>query len=191
MCIHNSVEYKIRDDLMNFEIECLAIQVKIGMSKPFLVNSLYSPHNTTDHLNKIDSLIASIDTENKESIIIGDTNCDFIKSTNHTTRLKRIIKNHRLTQLIKDLTRTIDSTATLMDHIITNKPDIVEWSGVIPYGISDHDLIFITRKAKLPKLKVPPRVVNARNHKKTSTSRLFSRIFSIFLLTLLKQCQKM
>ena len=53
-----------------------------------------------------------------------------------------------------------------MDHIITNKPDIVEWSGVIPYGISDHDLIFITRKAKLPKLKVPPRVVNARNHKK-------------------------
>ena len=100
MCIHNSVEYKIRDDLMNFEIECLAIQVKIGTSKPFLVNSLYAPHNTTDHVNKIDSLIASIDTENKGSIIIGDTNCDFIKSTNYTTRLKRIIKNHRLTQLI-------------------------------------------------------------------------------------------
>ena len=89
MCIHNSVEYKIRDDLMNFEIECLTIQVKIGMSKPFLVTSLYSPHNTTDHLNKIDSLIACIDTENKESIIIGDTNCDFIKPTNYTTHLKK------------------------------------------------------------------------------------------------------
>ena len=79
MYIHNSVEYKIKDDLMNFEIECLTIEVKIGMSKQFLVTSLYSPHNTTDHLNKIDSLIACIDTENKESIIIGDTNCDFIK----------------------------------------------------------------------------------------------------------------
>ena len=85
MYIHNSVEYKIRNDLMNFEIECLTIQVKIGMSKPFLVTSLYSPHNTTDHLNKIDSLIACIDTENKESIIISDTNCDFIKPTNYTT----------------------------------------------------------------------------------------------------------
>ena len=38
MYIHNSVEYKIRDDLMNFEIECLMIQVKDGMSKPFLVH---------------------------------------------------------------------------------------------------------------------------------------------------------
>ena len=98
MYIHNSVEYKIRDDLRNFEIECLTIQVKIGMSKPFLVSSLYSPHNTTDHLNKIDFLIACIDTENKESIT-GDTNCDFIKPTNYMTHLKRIIKNHELTRL--------------------------------------------------------------------------------------------
>ena len=105
MYIHNSVEYKIRDDLMNFENECLTIQIKIGMSKPFLVTSLYSPNNTTDHLNKTDSLIACIDTENKESIIIGDTNCDFIKQTNYTTHLKRIIKNHGLTKLIEDPTR--------------------------------------------------------------------------------------
>ena len=104
---------------MNFEIECLMIQVKIGMSKPFLVTSLYSPHNTTDHLNKIDSLITFIDTENKESIIIGDTNCDFIKPTNYTVHLNRIIKNHGLTQLIEDPTRTTDSTATLIDHILS------------------------------------------------------------------------
>ena len=151
---------------MNFEIECLMIQVKIGMSKPFLVTSLYSPHNTTDHLNKIDSLIACIDTENKESIIIGDTNCDVMKPTNYTTHLKRIIKNHGQAQLIEDPTRTTDSTATLMDHIITNKPDTVGQNGVIPCGISDHDLIFLTRKARLPKLKIPPRAVIARNHRK-------------------------
>ena len=166
MYIHNSVEYKIRDDLMNSEIECLTIQGKIGMSKPFLVTSLYSPHNNTDHLNRIDSLIACIDTENVESIMIGDTNCYFIKQTNYTTHLKRIIKNHALPQLIEDPTRTTDSTTTLIDHLITNKPDIVGQSGVIPCGISDHDLIFMTRKARLPKLKIPPRVVNAHNHKK-------------------------
>ena len=74
------------------------------MSKPFLVTLLYFPYNTTDHLNKIDSLIACIDTENKESIITGDTNCDFIKPTNYTTHLKRIIKNHGLTQLIENPT---------------------------------------------------------------------------------------
>ena len=68
--------------------------------------------------------------------------------------------------MIEDPIRTTDSTATLIDHSITNKPDIVGHSGVIPCGISDHDLIFVTRKARVPKLKIPPRVVNARNHKK-------------------------
>ena len=76
----------------------------------------------------------------------GDTNCDFIEPRNHITHLKRIIKHHGLTQLIEDPTRTIDSTATLVDHIITNKPDILGQSGVIPCGIGDHDLIFMTKK---------------------------------------------
>ena len=113
-------------------------------------------------------MITCIDTENKKSIIIGDTNSDFIKPTNYTAHLKRIIKNHGLTQLIEDPTRTTNSTATLIDHIITNKPDIVGQSGIIPCGISNHSLhvIFMTRKARLPKLKIPPRVVNACNHKK-------------------------
>ena len=141
MYIHNSVEYKVRYNLINFETECLTIQVKIGTSKPFLVTSLYFSYNATDYVNKIDSLIACIDTENKESIITGDTNCDFIKPTNYSTHFKRIIKNHGLTQLIEDPTRTTDSTAALIDHIITNKPDIAGQSGVIPCGISDHDLI--------------------------------------------------
>ena len=54
----------------------------------------------------------------------------------------------------------------MIDNIITNKSEIVGQSGVIPCGISDHDLIFMTRKARLLKLRIPPRVVNARNHKK-------------------------
>ena len=86
-----------------------------------------------------------------------------MKPTNYITHLKRIIKNHALTQLIEDLTRTTDSTATLIDHIITNKPDIVGQSGVIPCGINDHDLIFMTRKARF---KIPPRLINACNHEK-------------------------
>ena len=68
--------------------------------------------------------------------------------------------------LIDDSTRTTYSTATLIDHIITNKPDIVGQSGVILCGISGHDLIFMIRKARLPKLKILLRVVNAYNHNK-------------------------
>ena len=47
--------------------------------------------------------------------------------------------------------RVTDQTATLIDHILTNSPDKVSQSGVIDLGLSDHDLIYCTRKTSLPK----------------------------------------
>ena len=68
----------------------------------------------------------AIDKENKESIIIGDTNCDLLTpSYSHTKQLKTLL------------------TKTIIDHIITNKIQYVSNSGVIPSGMSDHDVWFI------------------------------------------------
>ena len=44
-----------------------------------------------------------------------------------------------------------DQTATLIDHILTNSPNKVSQLGVIDLGLSDHDLIYCTRKTSLPK----------------------------------------
>ena len=44
-----------------------------------------------------------------------------------------------------------DQSATLIDHILTNPPDKVSQPGVIDLGLSDHDLIYCTRKTSLPK----------------------------------------
>ena len=51
-----------------------------------------------------------------------------------------------LTQLIEEPTRTTDKTSTLLDHILVNTPSKVPHSGGITKGISDHDIIFMTRK---------------------------------------------
>ena len=37
---------------------------------------------------------------------------------------------------------------------------------MIPYGISDHDLIFMTKKFRSPKSKFAPRIINIRNQKR-------------------------
>ena len=42
-------------------------------------------------------------------------------------------------------------TAILIDHILMNSPDKVSLSGAIDLGLSDHDLIYCTRKTSLPK----------------------------------------
>ena len=82
-----------------------------------------------------------------------------------TTNLKRILNSFQLTQLIKEPTRTTATTKAIIDHIITNKPNMVSNSGVI-CGISDHDVVFLERNVRAPKLKVPPKILNVRYFKR-------------------------
>ena len=49
-------------------------------------------------------------------------------------------------------TRTLDHTKTLTDHILSNSPEKVIQSGVIKVGLSDHELVYTSRKTSLLKL---------------------------------------
>ena len=53
---------------------------------------------------------------------------------------------HGLKQLIKSPNRITCSTSTLIDHILASFLSRVSQKGVIDVGISDHQLIFCTRK---------------------------------------------
>ena len=64
-----------------------------------------------------------------------------------------------LKQLIKHPTRITCHTSTLIDHIITNCAEKFTQSGVINTSLSDHQLIFYTRKIKR---------VKTNNHKQIS-----------------------
>ena len=98
ICI-KGIDYKVRNDLMIYDLESILVEVKIGMHKPFIVTLLYSPNHTVEYFNKLESLIANIDLEKRESILIGDTNCDFLKPTNYTAHLKRLIETYSLIKL--------------------------------------------------------------------------------------------
>ena len=166
--IHKSINFKVREDLMKYDIETISVQIKIGNYKPFIVTSIYGPPKVlADKFSEIEALVATIDNENKESIIIGDTNCNYDDPSNHYTKhLKKIISAYKLTQLINEPTRTTATSQTIIDHIITNKPDCVLDFGVIPCGISDHDIIFLIKNMRVPKLKAPSKVLDIRNYKR-------------------------
>ena len=53
---------------------------------------------------------------------------------------------HGLKQLIESPTNVTCSTSILIDHILASFPSRVSQKGVIDVGISDHQLIFCTRK---------------------------------------------
>ena len=144
------LEFALRDDLMVYNLENVTIQLKVGNYRSF-----YRPPNKpVEYFAELESLISSIESEDKYTIMPGDTNCNFLdNSDNDTKYLKRILMTYKMIQLIKGPTQTTSDTKTLIDHIIVNGTDIVSDSGVIPCGISDHDAIYITKNMRRPKLK--------------------------------------
>ena len=112
-------------------------------------------------------MFSIIEAEEKESIYLGDTNCDMLDLTNNDTKnLKRLLTKFNLAQLIKSPTRMTTTSKTIIDHIITNRSGAVSKSGVLACGISDHDVVFMTKHMRLPKLRAPPRLLNVRDYKK-------------------------
>ena len=160
--VHESISYKIRSDLMPGNLEVVTLQITDSKFKPFIVTSLYRPPGKpVSYLNDMKALLASLDSDNKEAIITGDTNCDILDSSNNDTKnLKRVLSLYNLTQIIKEPIWITGISETLIDHVITNKPDMVHDSGVISCGISDHDIVLIERNVRAPKMKAPPKVLN-------------------------------
>ena len=54
--------------------------------------------------------------------------------------------SYSLEQLISVPTRITESAATLIDHVLTNSPHKIIQSDVIEMSLSDHELIYCTRK---------------------------------------------
>ena len=77
-----------------------------------------------------------------------------------------------LGQLITEPTRVTLTSKTLIDLCITNSQEKVTDSGVIHLGISDHSLVFLTRKAQY--YRNGPRVIETRHFKHFDKGKFLS-----------------
>ena len=65
---------------------------------------------------------------------------------NGIKRYREFCSLHGLKQLITSPTRVTENSSSLLDHILTNSTDRVSQSGVVDTSLSDHQLIYCTRK---------------------------------------------
>ena len=64
------------------DIEFLTIEINTDKTKPFLISTWYRPPNSPiDLFNNFESILRLIDIEEKESIILGDMNCDLLNKS--------------------------------------------------------------------------------------------------------------
>ena len=142
------------------------IEVSRPHSKSFLISTWYRPPNSDmDLFDDCNLFFRKCDSENKELLVVGDLNCDVSKTSPDpcTRRLQFLFSLYQIAQLINEPTRVTGTSATLIDLILTNKPENISCSGVIHFGISDHSLVFAVRKYILPKTR--QKVRNVRDYK--------------------------
>ena len=116
----------------------------------------------------------------KEFILLGDLNCDLLSETiSKSKHLVQIYNTHGLKQVIKEATRTTAEINTLIYYIVTNKKGNIADSCIIPCGISDHDLVYIIRHARLPKINKDPKIVTIRSIKNLNDDTLINDLHEL------------
>lgn len=104
-----------------------------------------APISSFDYIQEVFQVLS---LKNKALYILGDFNDNLLAKDNKMTK---IIKRNKLTQLINKPTRVTHTSSTLLDLVITNKPNAVLSCDVVPQEIADHDLTSITIDISKPK----------------------------------------
>ena len=152
----------------DIELQCLTIKPK-NLKKQIIINTYRPPKgNQTNFINLLLSTLDQLtDYKSNELYILGDFNIDLIKKNDiNVLNLKSLTTTYGLTQHISVPTRSTRNTTSIIDHIYTNADKIVN-SGVYTINISDHDIVFVTRR-HTPSPKVPAQFIGRsyRNYDK-------------------------
>ena len=98
---------------------------------------------------------------------LGDFNCDFQGDSElsaNARKLRCIYEMYNMQNVVVENTRETQTTSTLIDLIVTTRRDLISKCGVIPLGISDHNLVYATMKLK--NKRPPPKYIKTRDYKK-------------------------
>lgn len=140
----------------NKDIECLTIKLSPAYQQPFYITTVYIPPKAdiTVAINTIIDLYDTLDIVRETWILGGDFNIDY----DHTTildkpqnkfkmnALNRLERHCLVKQIILTPTRYTATGSTTLDLIYTNKSEYIADMGVIPYGVSDHELTYCIHK---------------------------------------------
>ena len=134
MYISNNVVWKRREDLENINVECIWIEIVLNCAKNFLIGIYYRPPDGSKYLHSefntvLNDNLELINIEEKEAMILGDFNVNFLAKNNHA-EFKAILNIRGFKQIIKKPTRVTCTTKSLIDIILSNKPEFVKLSGV-------------------------------------------------------------
>ena len=130
--------------------------------KPIVVRIIYHPPSQSEFLEIINTHFSKLDTNNNEIYILGNFNINLCLNNSYIFQKNNLLQSQSipsdikkyyelcamfgLKQLIEVPTHVTCSSSTIMDHILASFPNRVSHQGGIDVGLSDHQIIYCTRK---------------------------------------------
>ena len=84
--IREIINFRSRSELKAESLEAVCIEIIKPNSKPFAVIACYRPPNSPlDFFDQLESVVDTLDSEDKEIILIGDLNCNTLATSADNT----------------------------------------------------------------------------------------------------------
>ena len=148
VCIYvrNNLAFLQRADLLSKHVESLWLEILLPKTKPIVTGIVYRPPDQSSFLTHFESIMNKIRSD-VEIIILGDFNICFKKKSHCLYgNYSKVLNMFGLKQLITSPTRVTKKTSTTIDHILCNTSSKICDFGTIVVGLSDHFMIYCTRK---------------------------------------------
>ena len=153
LLIRSHIPFVLRNDLAYFDSEMESVFIEIEKSvfhsnANIIMGVVYRmPDSSVDMFNeRLADILNSVQKENKLFYLLGDLNIDLFKHDVHrpTSEFLDTIYSYNVYPLVTKPTRVTASSATLIDHILSNNIDVSygHAQGILCTSISDHFAVF-------------------------------------------------
>ena len=188
--ITNDLCFNIKNIFLKFYWTCFFL---IPNVKPFAIGIFYRPPNANDFFDIFLNNFQQIDSKTSENYLLGDFNINLLRngklilkqnqsyklknsSSASVNQSKELCQTFWLTEIMREPTRITCSTSKLLDHILTDSFENVSQK----VGISDHQLIYCTRKIKRMKHNMHNQIQQVPSLKKFGTDIFTNAFFYSF-----------
>ena len=143
--VNNKYAHTCLEDNSSTEHESVWINLFLPKTKPLQVGVCYRPPNQTDFTDHLEKNLSFLRSD-CETYLLGDFNIDCNSSHPLLKAYKQVLSIYDLVQIISEPTRITESSKSIIDHIVTNRRENLAQFGVVPMGLSDHMLIYCSRR---------------------------------------------
>ena len=154
--INYSLKYTVIEKTSNEAFQALWIEIHSSQKCNIICGIVYRQHNSPQRFQEyFDETLEKLIASNKSVYIMGDFNINLLhaESSRYAQEFLLSLQSFSFTPTIDKPTRVHNSSATLIDNILTNKVDANITSGNIVSDISDHFLRFCVSHTFFKKLK--------------------------------------